>query len=137
MSVAMDNEDDASQRKWCLLLIEDCDELITQNAKQASGQALSRLLNLTDGLLAQGRNVLIGLTTNEPVGKLHPAMIRPGRCLAQIEVGALTYPEATGWLGGTAGVRSGGMTLAELYALKTGDQSLVLVQAEPAPGCYL
>jgi hypothetical protein len=137
MGVAMGNDDEDAKRKWSLLLIEDCDELISQNAKQASGQALSRLLNLTDGLLAQGRNVLIGLTTNEQVSRLHPAVIRPGRCLAQIEVGPLSYVEASDWLGTSAGVRSGGATLAELYALKSGDQALVHIEPEPSTGCYL
>ena len=31
-------------------------------------------------------------------------MVRPGRCLARIEVGPLTRAEATGWLGTTEGV---------------------------------
>ena len=39
--------------------------LIRGEAKHTAGQALSRLLNLTDGLLGQGRNVLVGVTTNE------------------------------------------------------------------------
>ncbi len=135
MTVAMGDEE--SKRKWCLLIIEDCDELISPLAKQASGQALSRLLNLTDGLLAQGRNVLIGLTTNEPVSRLHPAVVRPGRCLAQVEVGALSYAESVAWLGTPVGVREGGGTLAELYALKNGSADLTHQAAEPPTGLYL
>jgi hypothetical protein len=135
MSVAVGNEE--SQRKWTLLIIEDCDELIAQGAKQASGQSLSRLLNLTDGLLAQGRNVLIGMTTNEPVARLHPAVIRPGRCLAQMEVGKLTFAEATDWLGTSAGVNPAGATLAELYALKSGDSLVEIPAVEVPTGLYL
>ena len=89
-------------------------------AKHTAGQALSRLLNLTDGLLGQGRNVLVGVTTNEDLERLHPAVVRPGRCLARIEVGPLTRPEAIGWLGTDEGVGREGATLAELYALKRG-----------------
>ncbi|WP_243709556.1 hypothetical protein [Micromonospora sp. 15K316] len=81
---------------------------------------MSRLLNLTDGLLGQGRNVLVAITTNEDLSRLHPAVVRPGRCLARIEVGPLSYAEATTWLGGTGGVPAGGATLAELYALRAG-----------------
>jgi hypothetical protein len=136
MEVAVGDEDSDSHR-WRLLLIEDCDELITAGAKQASGQAMARLLNLTDGLLAQGRDVLVGLTTNEPLARLHPAVVRPGRCLAQIEVGALPYLEASAWLGSSAGVDSAGATLAELFALSRGDPQLIRLSPEPPIGHYL
>jgi hypothetical protein len=46
--------------------------------------------------------------------------VRPGRCLARIEVGALTRAEAVGWLGTEEGVGREGATLAELYALRRG-----------------
>jgi Domain of unknown function (DUF5925)/ATPase family associated with various cellular activities (AAA) len=111
--------------RWRMLLLEDCDELIRPGAKAATGQALSRLLNLTDGLLGQGRNVLVAITTNEDLARLHPATVRPGRCLAQIEVGALPHDEAVAWLGSDDGLAArvgpAGATLAELYALLAGD----------------
>jgi hypothetical protein len=69
---------DDDELPWRLLLLEDCDELIRSGAKEATGQALSRLLNLTDGLLGQGRNVLVAITTNEDIARLHPAVTRPG-----------------------------------------------------------
>ena len=104
MDIASGEEDAAGKGRWRLLLLEDCDELIRGEAKHTAGQALSRLLNLTDGLLGQGRNVLVGVTTNEDLERLHPAVVRPGRCLARIEVGALTRAEAVGWLGTDEGV---------------------------------
>ncbi|KQC34744.1 DUF5925 domain-containing protein [Frankia sp. ACN1ag] len=106
-------------RRWRLLVIEDCDELIRGDGRGSAGQQLSRLLNLTDGLVGQGREVLVALTTNEDLFRLHPAVVRPGRCLAQIEVGALPHAEAVSWLGSTDGVGST-MTLAELFALRDG-----------------
>jgi hypothetical protein len=125
MDVALDNAGDCScpdkrHQKWRLLLLEDCDELIRGEAKQHTGQALSRLLNLTDGLLGQGRKVLVAITTNEDLSRLHPAVVRPGRCLARIEVPALPFGEAATWLGTSAGVPADGATLAELYALREG-----------------
>jgi hypothetical protein len=119
-----------------LLLLEDCDELIRAEAKHASGQALSRLLNLTDGLLGQGRHVLLGITTNEDLTRLHPAVVRPGRCLAQIEVGRLSAAEATGWLGRPTGPA----TLAELFAARSGGDGAAISVREPddtLAGCYL
>ncbi|HET9169568.1 MAG TPA: DUF5925 domain-containing protein [Actinospica sp.] len=123
-------------RRWRLLILEDCDELIRGEAKHTAGQALSRLLNLTDGLLGQGQNILVAITTNEPLDRLHPAVVRPGRCLAQIEVGPLSGQEAAAWLdNGERMARP--MTLAELYALKAGREGLGTITAEPTTGQYL
>jgi hypothetical protein len=136
MSVALGSGDE-EEPKWRLLMLEDCDELIRGEAKASAGQALSRLLNLTDGMLGQGRNALIGITTNEDIASLHPAVIRPGRCLASIEVGRLAYPEAVAWLGSPTGVSPDGATLAELYALKTGAQPVTVPKQTPQIGMYL
>jgi hypothetical protein len=124
MEVAVGEEGD--DRRWRLLVVEDCDELISGDAKAATGQALSRLLNLTDGLLGQGRDVLVAITTNEPLAALHPAVVRPGRCLAQVEVGRMSPAEAGSWLGadGAAHRLDDGATLAELYALRDGRADL-------------
>jgi hypothetical protein len=135
MDVAVGRDDDDDEPAWRLLVLEDCDELIRGEAKQAAGQALSRLLNLTDGMLGQGRNVLIAITTNEDLHQLHPAVVRPGRCLAQIEVSALTAAEAAGWLGRPV---ERPITLAELYALRDGSAPAVATATSGAPtGQYL
>jgi hypothetical protein len=112
------NPDEPRRGHWRLMVLEDCDELIRGEAKEASGQSLARLLNLTDGLLGQGREIMVAITTNERLDRLHPAVVRPGRCLAQIEVGALSALESSDWLGGDP-VREP-MTLAELYARRGG-----------------
>src|SRR5690348_7649995 len=137
MDIAIGEEDAAGKGRWRLLLLEDCDELIRGEAKHTAGQALSRLLNLTDGLLGQGRNVLVGVTTNEDLERLHPAVVRPGRCLARIEVGPLTRSESTTWLASAAPTPPGGATLAELYALRQGPGILLPQQAAPRDGLYL
>ena len=51
MDVVIGDDDD--DPPWRLLLLEDCDELIRGDAGQPTGQPLSRLLNLTDGMLAR------------------------------------------------------------------------------------
>ena len=122
--------------RWRLLILEDCDELIRGEAKHTAGQALSRPLNLTDGLLGQGQQILVAITTNEPLDRLHPAVVRPGRCLAQIEVGPLSAAEATAWLGTGQRVPRPA-TLAELYALKSGRERTETMSEEPSTGQYL
>ncbi|MBX6381908.1 MAG: AAA family ATPase [Microbispora sp.] len=136
VAVGWDGPDDDAEPRWRLLVLEDCDELIRAEAKQSTGQGLSRLLNLTDGLLGQGRDVLVAITTNEDLSRLHPAVVRPGRCLAQIEVGRFDAAQAAEWLGLPEGAGPGGATLAELFALRDGR-----LDAAPEPpagtGLYL
>jgi Domain of unknown function (DUF5925)/ATPase family associated with various cellular activities (AAA) len=107
------DDDDEDGPPWRLLLLEDCDELI----KSQAGQPLSRLLNLTDGMLGQGRKVLVAITTNEDLRQLHPAVVRPGRCLAHIEIGPLAPAEASALLGQPVATP---ITLAEVYAMRNG-----------------
>jgi hypothetical protein len=130
--------EDGDDKPWRMLLLEDCDELIRPGAKASAGQALSRLLNLTDGLLGQGRQVLVAITTNEDITRLHPAVTRPGRCLAQIEVGRLPYDQAVAWLGDCdARVDGRGATLAELIALRDGTMPVGTPEADVPGGLYL
>jgi hypothetical protein len=147
VAVGADGDDDDGERRWRLLVLEDCDELIRGSAKQETGQGLSRLLNLTDGMLGQGRDVLVAITTNEDVSLLHPAVVRPGRCLAQLEIGRLPRAEAYGWLE-RAGVTPGpgeqigrdGATLAELVAFGHAEKQIITTGTPgPAPetGFYL
>jgi len=84
------------EEAWRLLVLEDAGELIA--AGTAHSQALSRLLNVADGVLGQGTRTLVLITTNEPLKALHPATRRPGRCLADIEFAELSVEEANAWL---------------------------------------
>jgi hypothetical protein len=112
-----DGDDDD---QWRLVILEDSGELIASDARTVAGQALSRLLNVTDGLLGQGMRTLVLITTNEPVKHLHPATRRAGRCLADIEFAALSTEEANRWLKARGEARrvDRPTTLAELYATR-------------------
>jgi len=136
MEAALGDDETPGEGRWRLLLLEDCDELIGADAKRASGQALSRLLNLTDGLLGQGRRVLVAITTNEDIRSLHPAVVRPGRCLAQIEVGPLAPAEAAAWLGASGDVASP-LTLADLYARRRAGALISSALPPARVGLYL
>jgi hypothetical protein len=117
-----DEEDDATpaSRRWRLLLMEDTGELLSADAKERSGQGLSRLLNVVDGLIGQGVRVLVLVTTNEQVGRLHPAISRPGRCAVLHEFDRLPVDEANAWLaahGATSSVNRP-TTIPDLYAIR-------------------
>src|SRR5437763_1520454 len=84
--------------RFRLLVIEDAGEILAVDAREKAGQAVSRLLNVTDGLASDALRTIILVTTNEPVGRLHPAIVRPGRCWAQIEIPPLPAVQAAAWL---------------------------------------
>jgi hypothetical protein len=81
--------------------------------------------------------VLVAITTNEDVSRLHPAVVRPGRCLARVELGPLPFAQARDWLGRPDGIGAGGATLAHLYALRNGTDPITATAPEPAAGLYL
>jgi len=107
---------------WRLVVLEDAGELMSASARSETGQGLSRVLNLTDGMLGQGVKCLLLVTTNEPLGRLHPAVRRPGRCWATVEFDAFGPAEATAWLAARGVERDvvAPMTLAELYEVAEG-----------------
>ena len=53
--------------------------------------------------------MLVALATNEDLARLHPAVVRPGRCLARVEIGPLPPAQAVAWLaaGDSAGPGAG------------------------------
>lgn len=114
----------AGRDRWRCLVFEDTGELVTADARERTGQGLSRLLNVVDGLIGQGINILVAISTNEPLSKLHPAMARPGRCLAEIEFGRFGVAEANAWLerSGCGEKVSHAASLAELYSIAAGEE---------------
>ena len=101
--------------------------MLAADAKERTGQGLSRLLNTVDGLIGQGLRVLVLVTTNETLRSLHPAVSRPGRCASQIEFTAFSAEEAAEWLArhGAEASRHAA-TLASLFAGEAG-----IEQVEP------
>jgi hypothetical protein len=107
-----------SPDRWRVLVLEDSGEYLAPDAKQVAGQALSRLLNVCDGVLGQATPSLVLVTTNEAVGELHPALSRPGRCLAQAEFLELDREEIVDWCASRnlTAPESRRVSLADLYA---------------------
>lgn len=127
--------------RWMLLIIEDSGEFIKHDAKADQGQSLARLLNLADGLLGQGINLLILITTNEKLGELHPAVTRNGRCLSNIEFPEFTPVEATAWLNAHDLVNGNkfktDVTLAQLYEEQREIKQVKLARPAPTSTNYL
>ena len=120
------DEEEEGHHRWRLLILEDSGEFLTMDAKERTGQALSRFLNVVDGLIGQGLRLLVLVSSNEELGKLHPAVSRPGRCIQKIRFQPFTTVEANAWLarhGETRPTHETSRTLAELYARLHGDDA--------------
>jgi Domain of unknown function (DUF5925)/ATPase family associated with various cellular activities (AAA) len=117
-----DPEEEAHE--WKLLILEDTGELLAADAKAQTGQGLSRLLNVVDGIIGQGLRLLVLVTTNDHLRQLHPAVARPGRCLANIEFVPFTSREAKEWRARNGlGIDVGAGTLASLFSAAAGEES--------------
>jgi energy-coupling factor transporter ATP-binding protein EcfA2 len=141
--LAVDGATTKRQPRWRLFVLEDCGELLREDAKERNGQAMARLLNVADGVMGQGLRVLFCLSTNEDLRALHPAVVRPGRCFASIEIGRFSEREANQWLVDDATTRgrvaqriAGDRSLAELARIASGESDAVIRPREIA-GQYL
>ena len=130
-----DADESAPGEPWRLLVIADADELLFRDAATRSGQAMSRLLNMADGFIGQGLRVLVLLSTNEPITRIHPALTRPGRCLAQVHFDRLDRRDSARWLGSEPPPGES-FSLAELFRIASGEDTLHHA-GPPAPGQYL
>lgn len=119
---------------WRVVVVEDADQVVGSDASASNG--LSMLLNLTGGILAQGTPVLFLLTPNRPASRLHPALTRPGRVLAESEFGSFSFSEASKWLGRPADIGAAPV-LAHLFAIRRGVAEWQPTLPSPAAGQYL
>ena len=98
-----------------ILLIEDAEDLIRTRDDGTGNSALINLLQLTDGLDTSGAAIIFTYNTKKTIDS---ALKRPGRLLADIEVGILSA-EKTAVLVKKVGVPAEEvkpqMTLAEIY----------------------
>ncbi len=98
------------------LLIEDAEELLTKRDATGSN-AVSNLLNLSDGLLSDGFHIQIVCTFNADLARIDKALLRKGRLIASYAFEALAQPKAQALassLGQTTPVAEA-MTLADIY----------------------
>jgi hypothetical protein len=130
---------DAGRERFRVVVAEDSDEFLRASARRDAGASLGRLLNITDGVLGQGFDTLVLITTNEELGRLHPALVRPGRCLAAVEFTHFSPTEAADWLGSSYPKPTQSLSLADLFE-RRGDLERVRSldhAVDPTPGQYL
>ena len=99
-----------------ILLIEDAEEPLTKRDATGSN-AVSNLLNLSDGLLSDGFHIQIICTFNADLTRIDKALLRKGRLIASYAFEALAQPKAQALatsLGQVAPITEA-MTLADIY----------------------
>jgi hypothetical protein len=121
--------------RWVLVVLEDAGHLVDND--DPFGGELSHLLNISDGIVGMGTKALFLLTTNEPIRAVNPALIRAGRCLANIEVSAFTRRESAEWLGSRDGIPADGFTLAQLYQRRGATPQITNICESERHGVYL
>lgn len=81
--------------KPMVLILEDADAcLLARDEDKASLDALTGLLNLSDGILGATLDIRIIATTNAKIEKLDDAVLRKGRLLRRIDMKALSKEQA-------------------------------------------
>jgi hypothetical protein len=86
MELMIDNPD-------AILIIEDAENVI-MDRRVSSDTAVSNLLNISDGLLADFLNVQVICTFNHPLSMVDAALMRKGRLIAKYEFGKLSITKA-------------------------------------------
>ena len=72
-----------------VFILEDCEQLLEDRGENPFNNAISTILNMSDGLLSDICNIKFICTFNAPISKIDPALLRKGRCVAKYEFGPL------------------------------------------------
>lgn len=101
-----------------LVIFEDAAILLMRKERTLNSKIVNKLLNMTDGILGQGIDIVYLITFNESMEEIDGAFTRSGRCIAATEFESFTKERAKEWLKnkGLDFNPSGNMTLAEMYS---------------------
>lgn len=109
------------RNKDSVFILEDCEQLLMDREDNSFNEAISTILNMSDGLLSDVFNAKFICTFNADIEKIDKALLRKGRCFAKYRFGKLSA-EKTGVLMKSLGHKvksSEPMTLAEIYNYST------------------
>jgi len=109
-----------SEEKKLLFIFEDVGNLFCTSARERQPQAVSTMLNITDGIIGKGREDIFLFTFNEKIEELDKAIVRPGRCLAQMYFNPFNADEAREWVKSKeldCQIEEKEYTLADLYMM--------------------
>lgn len=108
------------EQRNSILVIEEAEQVLMDRETDVRNAAVSNLLNLTDGLLADCLAIQILCTFNTDITRLDPALLRKGRLIARYEFRELAVEKANPLLEerGLEYRTDQPMTLADIYHLE-------------------
>jgi len=110
-------------------IVEDADSLIAIRERE-SMTGLAVLLNLSDGILGDLLDIRVLATTNATADNIDPALLRPGRILAHMHIGAMNPERATSCLQALLGDTSAEIDLSQAANGANGEVLLSEVYAQ-------
>jgi len=105
------------ENKNSIIIVEDCEILVSSRGQGLYSMAISNLLNLSDGLMGDALHFRVICTFNLPFKSIDSAMIRKGRLAVHYEFGLLDKEKAE-FLATKHRLKikvNGPMSLAELF----------------------
>jgi hypothetical protein len=113
-----------AEHQNAVLILEDCESILVKRENgPGNSSALSNLLNIGDGLLADALNINVICTFNSGLKKIDDAILRKGRLIASYEFKELETVKAQ-QLSNSIGHKitlSNPMTVSEIYNLNSRD----------------
>ena len=123
-----EHDSDENKNKHLMVIMEDSADLILQESRKNSQGSIGRFLNITDGLIGQGREDMFLISFNEDVDKIDPAFMRAGRCMSAVEFSPLDNSSVKEWLKkrnvDPTDIHED-MLLADLYALANKNNQII------------
>lgn len=121
------------EEKKYLMILEDVGDLLAVTSKTENMQGFTNLLNFGDGLIGDIFNTIFVLTFNYEVSEIDPAVLRSGRCIAnitippfRIEEAIKQFPEIEKELNEEADSHVKEITLSDIYQVRnTGTRSVI------------
>ncbi len=100
-----------------ILVIEDAENVILDRSSSSDNDAISNILNITDGILGDCINVKIIATFNIEKTRIDKALLRKGRLIAEYEFKELSTEKTNNILNKihTGVVSERGLTLSDIY----------------------
>ncbi len=81
-----------------IIILEDCENAIRDRKVTGANSAVSTLLNMTDGLLADDLGIKFICTFNADINDIDPALLRKGRLICKYEFKPLTVEKTNALL---------------------------------------
>lgn len=101
----------------CVIILEDCEDAIRSRGSNFDSGAVSLLLNMTDGILADDLSIKFICTFNEDMKNIDEALLRKGRLITKYEFKGLE-PQKANELLQTRGIEANltsSITLADIF----------------------